>query len=79
MSTTTIELSTIIPNTTIRAANVTVLSSIPKASINPKDIKIDIGMEDAATPATRKGNNIIVTSITATIAIINSFRKVVIE
>ena len=46
-------MSTIIPNVTIRAAKVTVFSSMPQAKNMPKDMKIVIGIVDAATEATR--------------------------
>ena len=71
----TIELSTIMPNVTIKAANVTVFSSIPNALKSPNEIKIVIGMVEAATKATRKGNSNITTMMTATMAITNSFKK----
>ena len=47
----TIELSTIIPNVTIKAASVTVLSSNPTTKKAPNDMKIVIGIELAATAA----------------------------
>ena len=58
------ELSTIIPNTTINAASVTVFSGMPVTYITPIEIKILIGMDVAATTAERKGNRIIITRIT---------------
>ena len=72
----TIELSTIIPRTTMRAANVTVLSSIPKANINAKVINILIGIVEPATAATLIGINAKVTKTTAKIAIPSSFKNV---
>ena len=44
-------MSTIIPNVTIRAAKVTVFSSMPQMKNIPKDMKIVIGIVDAATEA----------------------------
>ena len=38
-------------------------------------MKMEMGIVDEATKATRIGNNSITTTITATIAMINSFRK----
>ena len=61
------ELSTIIPNVTIRAARVTVFNSIPKVWNNPSDMNIVIGMVDAATRATFIGKSNITTITTATI------------
>ncbi len=60
------ELSTIIPSTTIKAANVTVFNGMPTAYIIPIDIKILIGMEVAATIADLKGKSSIITRITTT-------------
>ena len=60
------ELSTIMPNTTIKAASVTVFSGMPQAYMTPIEIKTLIGMEVAATNAERNGNNTIITKITTT-------------
>ena len=49
------ELSTIMPNTTIKAASVTVFSGMPQAYMTPIEIKTLIGMEVAATNAERNG------------------------
>ncbi|MPL81209.1 hypothetical protein SDC9_27123 [bioreactor metagenome] len=70
------ELSTIIPNTTINPANVTVLSSIPEANRMPSEIKIVMGMVEDATKATRNGSKATTTRITVRMAISNSLRKV---
>ena len=47
------ELSTIMPNTTIKAASVTVFSGMPQAYMTPIEIKTLIGMEVAATIITK--------------------------
>ena len=72
-------MSTIIPNVTIRAAKVTVFSSMPQMKNIPKDMKIVIGIVDAATEATRKGMRSMTIKMTANIAINNSFKNVVTE
>ena len=69
------ESSTIIPNVTIRAANVTVFNSIPKAWNSPSEINIVTGIVEAATNATRKGRSNITTIMTAITAITSSCRK----
>ncbi len=75
----TILLSTIIPRVTIRAASVTVLSSIPHAIKTPRAISIAIGMVAAATLATRIGNSSMITNITEQIDINNSCKNSTIE
>ena len=69
------ELSTIIPSVTMSAAKVTVFSSNPKALYKPRDMKILIGMVEAATKATRIGSRSITTMTTATMAMTSSWRK----
>ncbi len=73
----TIELSTIIPKTTIKAAKVTVFSSIPINLNIPIDMNTVIGIVDAATSATLIGSKSITTITTATIAIKSSPKKLV--
>ena len=72
---TTIELSTIIPNTTINAANVTMLSSIPTMYMIDTDTNVLSGMVIAATMAERIGNNTIITRMMITIEIRRSRKK----
>ena len=60
---TTIELSTIMPRTTISAAKVTVLSGMPHRYITPTDMKVDNGMVMAATSAERNGKSSIITAM----------------
>ncbi len=69
------ELSTTIPNTTIKAANVTLVSGIPNRYIKPIEINIVNGMVVAETTAERIGNRSIITNITMTIAIAKSPKK----
>ena len=64
-----------IPRVTIRAAKVTVLSSIPKAWNRPSDVNMVIGMVEAATRATFMGSRSITTITTAHTAMSSSFRK----
>src|SRR5574340_689686 len=71
----TIELSTVIPRTTTRAARVTVLRGIPNRYIMPAEMKVFNGMTIAATSAERNGKSIIITIMITTIAIIRSRRK----
>ena len=71
------ELSTIIPSVTIRAARVTVFSSMPNVANMPIDMNMVTGMVDAAIRATRNGSRSITTMITAITAITNSCRKLV--
>ena len=62
------ELSTIIPSTTIRAASVTVFSGMPTVYMMAIDMNMLIGIEVAATTADLKGNRIIITAITIIMA-----------
>lgn len=71
----TIESSTIIPSTTMSAANVTVFKGMPHIYMIPTEMNVAKGIVIAATRAGRKGNKIIMTRIIITIAIINSCRK----
>ena len=71
----TIELSTIIPRVTINAASVTVFNSMLNAWNRPKEMKMVIGIVEAATSATLIGSRSITTAITATIAMTSSRRK----
>ena len=75
MSITTTASSTTIPKTTINAANDTCCNSIPKRFKNENVIPTEIGIAKDAIIATLNGNNIIITKITATTAIINSLKK----
>ena len=61
------ESSTIIPNTTISAANVTVLSSIPVRNINPKHTAMQTGTPVELTNAVLRGNSTNITKITTII------------
>ncbi len=63
------------PSVTMRAARVTVFSSMPKAWYRPSDVNMVMGMVDAATNATRIGSRSITTRTTATIAMTISCRK----
>ncbi|MPM20071.1 hypothetical protein SDC9_66498 [bioreactor metagenome] len=63
-SITTMELSTIIPRTTIRAASVTVFISIPSAYINAHVAAMEIGIPEAATRADFTGKSMSMTTIT---------------
>ena len=72
---TTIELSTIIPNTTISAASVTMFSSIPIIYITATLTKVLSGIVMAATIAERMGNSTIITKIIISIDISRSRRK----
>jgi len=67
--------STTIPKTTSREARVTVLISKPRIYINPKDMKMVMGMVTAATEATRSGSITIMTAITVKTARSISFRN----
>ena len=72
---TTIELSTTIPRTTISAAKVTVLSSIPAMYIIATEINVLSGTVIAATIALLIGNSTIITMIMMSIEISRSRRK----
>ena len=72
---TTIELSTTIPSTTIRAASVTVLSSMPAAYITATEINVLSGTVMAATMALLMGNSTIITRMIISIEISRSRRK----
>ena len=61
------------------AANETVFNSTPKKYRKPSVISTEIGTVIPATDATLKGSNIMVTRITATIAIRNSSIKLLTE
>ena len=79
LSITTMGSSTTIPSTIIRAAKVTVFSSIPSININASVARMVIGMVAAATEATRKGKSSSVTIITPARAKPNSLRKWLME
>ena len=68
-------LSTIIPITTIRAANVTILSSIPDTYIIATEINVLNGIVIAATIAERNGKRIIITIMIMSIERSKSLRK----
>ena len=72
---TTIELSTTIPSTTIRAASVTVLSSMPAAYITATEINVLSGTVMAATMALLMGNSTIITRMIINIEMSRSRRK----
>ena len=72
---TTMELSTIIPNTTMSAANVTMFSSIPAIYIMATETNVLSGMVTAATMADRKGNSTIITRMMTAIEMSRSRRN----
>ena len=72
---TTIELSTIMPSTTISAASVTVLSGMPQAYISPTEMKVERGMVMAATTAERHGKRNIITTMMMAMATNRSRRN----
>ena len=74
---TTIELSTIIPSTTISAARVTMFSSIPAIYITATETNVLSGMVMAATMAERRGKSTIITTMMIIMATKRSRRKLV--
>ena len=70
-----IELSTIMPRTTISAASVTVLSSMPNKYISPSVMAVQIGTPEPATSAVRNGKSRSITAITTSIDSTRSRRK----
>ena len=69
------ELSTIIPSTTIIAARVTIFSSMPTMYMMATDTNVLSGMVIAATMAERSGKSTIITRMIIIIEIIRSRRK----
>ena len=74
-SITTMELSTIIPSTTIRLASVIMLSSIPAAYMIPVEMNVERGMVIAATTAERSGKSMTITNIMISMDNIRSRKK----
>ena len=72
---TTMELSTIIPNTTMSAASVTMLSSMPIIYMIATETKVLRGMVMAATMADRRGKSTIITRMMMTIEMSRSRRN----
>ena len=72
---TTIELSTIIPSTTMRAARVTIFSSMPIIYMIDTETNVLRGMVTAATMAERMGKSTIMTRMMMIMAMIRSRRK----
>ena len=71
----TMASSTTIPRTMVSPARDTVCKSMPAAHMIPRVERMEIGMADAATRATRVGSRMTVTRMTAMTAMANSFRK----
>ena len=68
-------LSTTIPSTTMRAAKVTMFSSIPTMYMMDTETKVLNGMVMAATMAERKGKSTIITRMMMAIEMSRSRRK----
>ena len=68
-------LSTTIPNTTMRAAKVTMFSSMPIIYIMDTEMKVLNGIVMAATMAERKGNSTIITRMMMNMEMSKSRRK----
>ena len=69
------ELSTIIPSTTIKAARVTVFSSMLNVYMMASDMAVQIGIPELATKAERIGKSINMTSMTTMMEVTRSRRK----
>ena len=69
------ELSTTIPITTIKAASVTIFSSIPAIYIMATDMNVLSGIVMAATIAERRGKRTIITRMITAIEMSRSLRK----
>ena len=68
-------LSTTIPNTTIRAARVTMFNSMPAIYIIPTEMNVLSGMVMAATMALRSGKSTIMIRMMMTIEMSRSRKK----